>query len=160
VERDPPLDPRTEYARSKVSAERGLAELADERFAPVFLRNGTLYGLSPRMRFDIVLNDLSALAFINKKIAMVSDGSPWRPIVHIEDICEAIDVIVGRPRRFERPDHPERHDHHSHARRDDKRDRDRLGSKAPTPPRRTIGAAPSRSAAASLIRRRWERMVR
>jgi nucleoside-diphosphate-sugar epimerase len=59
-------------------------------FCPVFLRNSTAYGPSPRMRFDIVINDLSALAWTTKRIAMTSDGSPWRPVVHVEDICEAV----------------------------------------------------------------------
>ncbi len=72
---------------------RGTRRWRDGRgttFCPVFLRNATAYGPSPRMRFDIVLNDLSALAWTTKRIAMISDGSPWRPLVHVEDICEAI----------------------------------------------------------------------
>ena len=84
VDEQSPLDPRTEYARSKVSAERGLAELADERFAPVFLRNGTLYGLSPRMRFDTVYNDLIANAVACGRVVVHGDGTPWRPVIHAE----------------------------------------------------------------------------
>jgi nucleoside-diphosphate-sugar epimerase len=80
-----------------VLVERDVGALADAGFAPVFLRNATAYGPSPRMRFDIVLNDLCALAWIHKKIAMVSDGSPWRPIVHIEDICEAMRCALEAP---------------------------------------------------------------
>ena len=70
--------------------ERDLIARNGTDFCPVFLRNATAYGPSPRMRFDIVLNDLSALAHTTKCIAMVSDGSPWRPVVHVTDICEAI----------------------------------------------------------------------
>ena len=71
--------------------------MADDLFSVVFLRNATAYGPSPRMRFDIVLNDLCAHAWVNKRIAMISDGSPWRPIVHIEDICEAMRCALEAP---------------------------------------------------------------
>jgi nucleoside-diphosphate-sugar epimerase len=83
-------NPQTAYAECKTLVERDVGAMAGDDFAPVFLRNATAYGASPRMRFDIVLNDLSALAWTTKKIAMVSDGSPWRPLVHVNDICEAI----------------------------------------------------------------------
>jgi nucleoside-diphosphate-sugar epimerase len=83
-------NPQTAYAECKVMVERDLGRMAGPDFCPVFLRNATAYGPSPRMRFDIVINDLSALAWTIKKIAMTSDGSPWRPVVHVEDICEAI----------------------------------------------------------------------
>jgi nucleoside-diphosphate-sugar epimerase len=66
-------------------------------FCVTFLRNATAYGPSPRMRFDIVLNDLCALAWTRRKIAMTSDGTPWRPLVHIEDICHAIACTLGAP---------------------------------------------------------------
>lgn len=92
-----PTNPQTAYAQCKVMVERDLTPLADGRFSVVFLRNATAYGPSPRMRFDIVLNDLCALAWTKKKIAMVSDGSPWRPIVHVEDICEAMRCAVEAP---------------------------------------------------------------
>ncbi len=92
-----PVNPQTAYAQCKVLVERDLAPMADSRFSVVFLRNATAYGPSPRMRFDIVLNDLCALAWTKKKIAMVSDGSPWRPIVHVEDICEAMRCAVEAP---------------------------------------------------------------
>jgi nucleoside-diphosphate-sugar epimerase len=92
-----PTNPQTAYAQCKVNVERDLLPMADDRFSVVFLRNATAYGPSPRMRFDIVLNDLCALAWTAKKIAMVSDGSPWRPIVHIEDICEAMRCAVEAP---------------------------------------------------------------
>lgn len=83
-------NPQTAYAQCKVNVERDVMPMASDAFSVVFLRNATAYGPSPRMRFDIVLNDLCALAWTQKKIAMVSDGSPWRPIVHIEDICQAM----------------------------------------------------------------------
>jgi nucleoside-diphosphate-sugar epimerase len=92
-----PTNPQTAYAQCKVLVERDLLPMAHDRFCVSFLRNATAYGPSPRMRFDIVLNDLCALAFTRKKIAMVSDGSPWRPIVHIEDICEAMSCTVEAP---------------------------------------------------------------
>ena len=90
-------NPQTTYAHCKIMVERDLLPLADERFSLVFLRNATAYGPSPRMRFDIVLNDLCALAWTRKKIAMISDGSPLRPIVHVEDICEAMRCAVEAP---------------------------------------------------------------
>jgi nucleoside-diphosphate-sugar epimerase len=89
-----PTNPQTAYAECKVLVERDLLALADDGFSVVFLRNATAYGPSPRMRFDIVLNDLCALAWTTGRIAMVSDGSPWRPIVHVEDICEAMRCAV------------------------------------------------------------------
>ena len=89
--------PQTAYAECKVRVERDLMPMADERFSVVFLRNATAYGPSPRMRFDIVLNDLCALAHTRRKIAMISDGSPWRPIVHIEDICAAMRCALEAP---------------------------------------------------------------
>ena len=85
-----PVNPQTAYAECKVLVERDVGAMAGDGFAPVFLRNATAYGPSPRMRFDIVLNDLSALAWTTHRIAMLSDGSPWRPLVHVLDICEAV----------------------------------------------------------------------
>jgi nucleoside-diphosphate-sugar epimerase len=90
-------NPQTAYAECKVLVERDVGAMAARDFAPVFLRNATAYGPSPRMRFDIVLNDLCALAWTTRKIAMVSDGSPWRPLVHILDICEAIYRSLSAP---------------------------------------------------------------
>ncbi len=83
-------NPQTAYAECKVLVERDVGKMAGADFCPVFLRNATAYGPSPRMRFDIVINDLSALAWTTRKIVMTSDGSPWRPVAHILDICEAI----------------------------------------------------------------------
>ena len=97
LDENAPTNPQTAYAQCKVLVERDLAPMNDSKFAVTFLRNATAYGPSPRMRFDIVLNDLCALAWTKKKIAMVSDGSPWRPIVHIEDICEAMRCAVEAP---------------------------------------------------------------
>jgi nucleoside-diphosphate-sugar epimerase len=84
------LAPQTAYARCKIMVEQAVAPMADERFTPVFMRNATAYGASPRQRFDLVLNNLCGFAHTTGEIRMTSDGSPWRPIVHIEDICTAM----------------------------------------------------------------------
>jgi nucleoside-diphosphate-sugar epimerase len=91
-------NPQTAYAECKVLVERDVAALADENFSPTFLRNATAYGPSPRMRFDIVLNNLAGLAWTRREIKMTSDGSPWRPLVHVLDICEAIACTLAAPR--------------------------------------------------------------
>jgi len=93
-----PVNPQTAYAECKVLVERDVSELADAHFSPTFLRNATAYGASPRMRFDIVLNNLAGLAWTTKKIAMTSDGTPWRPLVHVLDICRAIACSLQAPR--------------------------------------------------------------
>jgi nucleoside-diphosphate-sugar epimerase len=85
-----PVNPQTAYAECKVRVEQDVGAMADGNFAPVFLRNATAFGASPRMRFDIVLNNLAGLAWTTGRIAMVSDGTPWRPLVHILDISRAI----------------------------------------------------------------------
>lgn len=84
------LAPQTAYARCKILVEQSVGPMADETFTPVFLRNATAYGASPRQRFDLVLNNLCGFAHTIGEIRMTSDGSPWRPITHIEDICEAM----------------------------------------------------------------------
>ena len=91
------LDPQTVYARCKVLNERALASLTDAQFSPVFLRNATAFGASPRQRFDLVLNNLAGCAHTVHEIRVTSDGSPWRPIVHIEDICDAILCALQAP---------------------------------------------------------------
>lgn len=92
-----PTNPQTAYAKCKTLVERDVAALASPGFSPTFLRNATAYGASPRMRFDIVLNNLSGLAATTGKIVMTSDGTPWRPLVHVLDICEAIVRTVEAP---------------------------------------------------------------
>jgi nucleoside-diphosphate-sugar epimerase len=92
------LDPTTEYARSKVRAERAISELADDSFSPTFLRNGTVYGLSPRMRFDTVFNDLIGSAVATGRVVVHGDGSPWRPVVHVKDLVRAFTAVLEAPR--------------------------------------------------------------
>jgi nucleoside-diphosphate-sugar epimerase len=90
-------NPQTAYAHCKVKVERVLAELNDPGFETVCLRNATAFGASPRMRFDIVLNNLAGLAWTTKCIKLTSDGSPWRPLVHVQDICDAIHAVLEAP---------------------------------------------------------------
>ncbi|MEO0373864.1 MAG: SDR family oxidoreductase [Cyanobacteria bacterium P01_A01_bin.17] len=85
-----PTNPQTTYARCKQMVEQDVSELADHDFSPTFLRNATAFGASPRMRFDLVLNNLAGLAWTTGKIAMTSNGTPWRPLVHAMDIGKAI----------------------------------------------------------------------
>lgn len=90
--------PQTAYARAKVSAERDLRSMAGDRFSPVYLRNATAYGMSPRQRLDLVLPNLAGWAHTAGEIRILSDGTPWRPIVHIRDICRAICCALEAPR--------------------------------------------------------------
>lgn len=98
VDETSPVNPQTPYAECKVMVERDVSTLADDSFSPTFMRNATAYGASPRMRFDIVLNNLSGIAWTTKKIVMTSDGSPWRPLVHALDISQSIRRVLEAPR--------------------------------------------------------------
>ncbi|MBI4130384.1 SDR family oxidoreductase [Candidatus Roizmanbacteria bacterium] len=92
------VNPQTAYAKCKVLAEQDIQKLADDNFSPTFLRNATVYGPSPRMRFDLVVNNLCGHAWVNHEIRMTSDGTPWRPLVHILDVCEAFACVLGAPK--------------------------------------------------------------
>jgi len=93
-----PFNPVTPYGHSKVFAEEGLAELADDRFSPVFLRSGTAYGVSSRLRGDLVVNNLVGYAVTTGEVLLKSDGSPWRPLVHVEDMARAFVAALEAPR--------------------------------------------------------------
>lgn len=92
-----PTFPQTEYAHAKLACEAGMRQLAGEGFEPVFLRNATVYGPSPRMRFDLVVNNLSAMAHTAGRIDLTSDGTPWRPLIHIQDLCDAALLALQAP---------------------------------------------------------------
>ncbi|MEH2057461.1 MAG: SDR family oxidoreductase [Nostoc sp.] len=92
------INPQTAYAKCKALVEQDVKLLADDGFSPTFLRNATAYGASGRMRFDIVLNNLAGWAWTIKEIKMNSDGTPWRPLVHLLDICKAISCTLEAPR--------------------------------------------------------------
>lgn len=98
VSEDAPLRPVTPYAESKVMVEADLAEMADDDFTPVYLRNATAFGFSPRLRADIVLNNLVGHAVLTGEVTVLSDGTPWRPLVHARDIAAAFAGALVAPR--------------------------------------------------------------
>jgi nucleoside-diphosphate-sugar epimerase len=97
VDENSSVNPQTAYAECKTLVERDVKPLAAPGFSPTFMRNATAYGASPRMRFDIVLNNLAGLAWTTKEIRMISDGTPWRPLVHGLDIARAIIAVLEAP---------------------------------------------------------------
>ncbi len=92
-----PFNPVTVYAQTKVATEKALAQLADEKFHPVFMRNATVYGVSPRLRLDLVVNNLVAAAVATGKVSILSDGMPWRPLIHVEDFCRGFLAVLEAP---------------------------------------------------------------
>jgi nucleoside-diphosphate-sugar epimerase len=92
------LHPLTPYATSKVKVEADLSKLADESFSPIYLRNATAYGWSPNFRSDLVLNNLVCWAYTTGEIRIMSDGTPWRPITHVRDICNAFATVIAAPK--------------------------------------------------------------
>lgn len=91
------LNPITAYAKAKVKTEEGISKLADDNFHPTFMRNATVYGISPTLRLDLVVNNLVAWAYLTGKVAIMSDGTPWRPIIHVEDLCNAFLAALEAP---------------------------------------------------------------
>ena len=98
VDEDAPLKPVTPYAESKVRVEAEVSELADDDFTPVYMRNATAFGFSPRLRGDIVLNNLTAHAHLSGEVLVLSDGTPWRPLVHAKDIAAAFTAVLSAPK--------------------------------------------------------------
>ena len=100
LDENAPFNPLTAYAKSKVATEHDVGALATDEFSPVYLRNGTAFGLSARMRFDLVLNNLTGWGYTTGKVTLLSDGTAWRPLVHIRDISVAIIAALEAPREL------------------------------------------------------------
>ena len=100
VDESAPLRPLTAYAESKVRAEEALVDLAGDGFSPVLLRNATAYGVSPRLRLDLVLNNLVGWAYTTGRVRILSDGTPWRPLIHVEDMAGALVPVLEAPREL------------------------------------------------------------
>jgi len=90
-------NPQTPYGKSKILAEQEISKIASNNFSPIFMRNATVFGFSPRMRFDIVVNNLTAYSKVENKIKILGDGQPWRPLVHIKDICKSFITVLNAP---------------------------------------------------------------
>ncbi|MGH7471451.1 MAG: NAD-dependent epimerase/dehydratase family protein, partial [Longimicrobiales bacterium] len=100
LQEDAAFNPITAYGFSKVRVEQDVSLLADDNFSPTFLRNATAYGVSPRLRLDVVVNNLVAAAFTSGDVLIQSDGTPWRPLVHVEDLCRAFLAVLHAPREL------------------------------------------------------------